>query len=127
MVSQPVSLPAPVPLPAVQRLAVPPPTPVGAYQVPRYEVPRYEVPRYEVPREEPRLANDAEVQVPREPRPTSQPNVDATRPYFRLGGLIFAASPTGNKVIAHDPVAHRPVARLRATKENPLKVSFENF
>ena len=132
VVSQPVSLPPPVPLPAVPLLAVPPPTPVGAYEVPRYEVPRYEVPRYEVPRyevprEEPRLANDAEVQVPREPRPTSQPNVDATRPYFRLGGLIFAASPTGNKVIAHDPVARQAKSLvLHATKENPLKVSFED-
>ena len=46
---------------------------------------------------------------------------------MRWGGLIFAASPTGNTVIAHDPVAHKAKSlALRATKESPLKVSFEN-
>jgi hypothetical protein len=46
-------------------------------------------------------------------------------PYRRLGGLIFAASPTGNRVIAYDPNTRWTSSlELRATKENPLKVSF---
>ena len=62
------------------------------------------------------------INMPAEP---NNPNVDATRPYLRWGGLIFAASPTGNTVIAHDPVAHKSKSlALRATKESPLKVSF---
>ena len=44
---------------------------------------------------------------------------------LRHGGLIFAASPTGNRVIAYDPVTRWTAAlELNATKENPLKVSF---
>jgi RNA polymerase sigma factor (sigma-70 family) len=47
-------------------------------------------------------------------------------PYFRSrSGLIFAASPTGNRVIAHDAFnrAEQSVI-LNATKDKPLKVSF---
>jgi RNA polymerase sigma factor (sigma-70 family) len=43
----------------------------------------------------------------------------------RFGGLIFAASPTGNRVIAYDPVTRWTAAlELNATRENPLKVAF---
>jgi hypothetical protein len=45
--------------------------------------------------------------------------------YRRFGGLIFAASPTGNRVIAYDPLTRWTASlELNATKENPLKVSF---
>ena len=47
------------------------------------------------------------------------------QPYRRCGGLIFAASPTGNRVIAYDPSTRWTSSlELHATKENPLKVSF---
>ena len=40
------------------------------------------------------------------------------------GGYVFAASPTGNKAIAYDPVTKvsKSVA-LNASKENPLKIT----
>jgi hypothetical protein len=45
--------------------------------------------------------------------------------YRRFGGLIFAASPTGNRVIAYDPSTRWTSSlELHATKDNPLKVSF---
>ncbi len=73
---------------------------------------------------------------PRDPNasPATQPrHAFASRPgpeagaqgYFRSGGLIFAASPTGNRVIAYDPATRGTTAlELNATKEHPLKVSF---
>jgi RNA polymerase sigma factor (sigma-70 family) len=43
----------------------------------------------------------------------------------RIGGFIFAASPTGSRVIAYDPVTRWTAdLLLNATKENPLKVRF---
>jgi RNA polymerase sigma factor (sigma-70 family) len=45
--------------------------------------------------------------------------------FLRSGGLIFAVSPTGNKVIAYNPRARtEQVILLNANKESPLEVSF---
>ena len=47
-------------------------------------------------------------------------------PFLRSGGLIFAASPTGNKLVAHDPITRKEQAvLLNATRENPLEVRFK--
>ena len=47
---------------------------------------------------------------------------------MRAGGLIFAASPTGNKVVAYNPMTRKEQAiLLNATKGNPLEVSFKGF
>ena len=44
------------------------------------------------------------------------------QPYRRLSALIFAASPTGNRVIAYDPSTRWTGSlELHATKGNPLK------
>lgn len=50
------------------------------------------------------------------------------KPSLRHGGLIFAASPTGNKVIAHNAFTQQDQSvLLNATRENPLEVSFISF
>ena len=66
---------------------------------------------------------------------TQTPASPATRPeapassqheaYLRVFGLIFAASSTGNRVVAHDTRTQKnlPIF-LNATKEYPLEVSF---
>ncbi len=44
---------------------------------------------------------------------------------MRVAGLIFAASPTGNRVVAHNTSTQtdQPIV-LNATKESPIEVSF---
>jgi hypothetical protein len=50
---------------------------------------------------------------------------DGAQGHRRIGGLVFAASPTGNRVIAYDPVTRWTAAiEVRATKETPLKLNF---
>ena len=63
-------------------------------------------------------------------RATSPGSVAGSRrePYLRSGGLIFAASPMGNKVVAYNPMTRKEQAiLLNATRENPLEVSFKDF
>jgi hypothetical protein len=55
----------------------------------------------------------------------TSPSRSQPQSYHRYCGLIFAASPTGNRVIAYDPVRHITYAiELHATREHPLKVKF---
>jgi hypothetical protein len=52
-------------------------------------------------------------------------NVDAERPFLRWSGLVFAASPSGSHVIAHDPVTRKDKSlALSPSGGSPHKVSF---
>jgi RNA polymerase sigma factor (sigma-70 family) len=49
-------------------------------------------------------------------------------PFLRCEGLIFAASPSGNKVIAYNPLTHEEKSViLNAGAENPFEVTFRRF
>jgi len=78
--------------------------------------------------------SDPTSQAPRTETPSSSatsPRSTARRqrkPSLRHGGLIFATSPTGNKVIAHNAFTQKDQSvLLNATRENPLDVSFIGF
>jgi RNA polymerase sigma factor (sigma-70 family) len=63
--------------------------------------------------------------TPRGRASATSPSRSQPQSSYRYWGLIFAASPTGNRVIAYDPVRHSTYAiELHATKEHPLKVTF---
>jgi len=73
-------------------------------------------------------------QAPRTQTPASQAKSPGStpsprhEPFLRSGGLIFAASPSGNKVVAHSPLSQKEqVILLNATRENLLEVSFISF
>ena len=49
-------------------------------------------------------------------------------PFLRCDGLIFAASPSGNKVIAYNPLTHEEKSViLNAGAENQFEVTFRRF
>jgi RNA polymerase sigma factor (sigma-70 family) len=56
------------------------------------------------------------------------PNLPASpqhEPYLRAMGLIFAASPAGSKVVAHNPLTQKDqFVSLNASKESPIEVGF---
>ena len=55
-------------------------------------------------------------------------NRSQRRPTMRSGPLIFAASPTGNKVIAHNALTQKEQSiLLNAIGDNPIEVSFIDF
>jgi len=79
-------------------------------------------------------ASDPIHQAPSTQTPTTRATSPRSRaglqrePFLRSGGLIFAASPTGNKVIAYNPLTRKEQSiLLNATRENPLDVSFFAF
>ncbi len=54
--------------------------------------------------------------------------VEDRQPTLRSGGYIFTASPTGNRVIAYNPVTREEKAvQLGATMEHPIKVTPMTF
>ncbi|WP_165219203.1 RNA polymerase sigma factor [Aquisphaera insulae] len=60
------------------------------------------------------------------PSVLGEPSPEAeTTGHGRIGGFIFAASPSGNRLVAYDPISRRSTAiELKASKDHPLRVSF---
>jgi hypothetical protein len=75
------------------------------------------------------ISQTPDTQTPAAQSPSSRRSAGRQRkPSLRSGGLIFAASPTGNKVIAHNALTQKEQSiLLSANTENPIDVSFLAF